>query len=426
MLLSLDIYHTLFVGISQVFLGSYVMLLIDFRRPVPLWRKRWIFMTVLVVCANLIGLLFFDFWDTYCRVGVWTVTLPYILITFFCSRKRDFRAVFSIATGMFIGCVGTVMSSLAEPFLGYNEYYSLAVRTISFLLMFFVLRRFRSAYREMLVQLDRGWGILCIIPVVMFLIMMYLINEFFSVDYAAAMMLSVGLMAVCGSAYYLMYLFFEHIQKETEANKERDILKLQLSALRSRTEAVKTAENFIRVERHDLRHRMQAVRELVERGDQTAALDVLDDAQKRLDENKVFHWCRPPVLDAMFTSYFSQARRQGIRVEAKICLPDTLPVEEAELAVVFANILENAIRANMELPVLERKLRCKVVGVPSLMIEIVNPCAGQTSFDEEGLPMAKEQGHGLGVQSVSSFCRKYNAVCRFEQIDGCFRVQLVL
>ena len=61
----LDFYHTLFVAVTQLFLGGYVMLLIDFRKPVAVWRARWIATVGLVVCANLFGLLFLNFWDTY-------------------------------------------------------------------------------------------------------------------------------------------------------------------------------------------------------------------------------------------------------------------------------------------------------------------------------------------------------------------------
>ena len=79
--MKLDFYHTLFVGVSQIFLGSYVILMLDFRKPVTIWRTRWIITAVMIVSANLIGLLFLNFWETYMRVGIFTVTLPYILDT---------------------------------------------------------------------------------------------------------------------------------------------------------------------------------------------------------------------------------------------------------------------------------------------------------------------------------------------------------
>ena len=137
MRLKLDLYHTFYIGISQAFLGSFVILLIDFRKPVAKWRTRWIVTAVLIVGANLFALLFLNFWDTYYRVGYFTVTLPYILITLWCSQYRDFRAALSIITSLFVGCIGTANEMLATLFFQhsqYCEYYSFAVCALSFFL----------------------------------------------------------------------------------------------------------------------------------------------------------------------------------------------------------------------------------------------------------------------------------------------------
>ena len=104
--------------------------------------------------------------------------------------------------------------------------------------------------------------------------------------------------------YTILIFLFASTQKETEARHSAQLSALQLSALQSRMETVKAAEQMIRIERHDLRHRLQAAAELVARGDQKAALDFLDAAQQRLDNQKEIRWCRPPVLDAMFAAYF--------------------------------------------------------------------------------------------------------------------------
>lgn len=425
--MKLDFYHTLYIGISQVFLGIFVMLLIDFRKPVSQWRTRWIVTAVLIVGSNLIGLLFLNFWEIYSRAGLFTVTLPYILVTLWCSQYRDFRAAFSIITGLFVGCIGTANEMLTELLLQhtkYCEYYSFAVRVISFFLMFFILRRFSVTYRQMLHQLNRSWGILCLIPFSVFITMLYAISN--SANSVTIIVLFYGLLVACSGAYYLMYLFFDRVQKENSARYEAQLSTLQVSALRNRMEAVRVAENAIRTERHDLRHRLQAVAELVSRGDKKSALEFLDAAQRRLDEQKEIRWCRPPVLDAVFSSYFDQAKNQGILVEANIALPDTLPVDEGELAIVLANALENAIHANLKVPQGQRQIRCKMVATPSVILEISNPCAGDVSFDGDGLPITRQSGHGLGVQSISAFCRKNGAVCHFDLTDDWFRLRLVL
>ena len=402
------------------------MLLIDFRKPVATWRTRWIVTVVLVVCANLFGLLFLNFWDTYLRVGVITMTLPYILVTLWCSSYRDFRAIFNIATALFIGCVGTATSNLAEMLLLKNDYFSFAVRLLTFLVMFFLLQRFSKTYRNMLHQMSHSWGILCIIPITTFLATLYTFNHLQSIQPSIALILVVSLLVVCGCAYYLMYLFFERVQKENSARYEAQLSALQLSALQNRMEAVQAAENVIRMERHDLRHRLQAVSELIARGDREAALAFLDTATKRLDEQKDVRWCRPPVLDAVFSSYFDQAKNQGILVTAKIALPNKLTVDEGALAIVVANALENAIHANLKLPQKQREIRCKMVGTPGIMLEISNPCSENVTFDAEGLPVAHSEGHGIGMQSIGAFCRKSGAVCQFKLADGWFQLHLVL
>ena len=331
-----------------------------------------------------------------------------------------------MATALFIGCVGTVTSNLAELFLWDNKYFSLLVRIASFIVMFFVLRRFSVTYRKMLHQMDHSWGILCIIPIVSFITLMYVVNHSEQIDPITSSILTCCVLVVCGCSYYLMYLFFERVQKENRAHYENQLSALQLSALRGRMEAVRAAESSIRMERHDLRHRIQAVMEMVTRGEEKTALDFLDATRRRLDEQKVIRWCRPPVLDAVFATYFDQAKNQGIPVEAKISAPEILPVDEGELAIVIANALENAIHANLKLPEEQREIRCKMVGTPSVMLEISNPCAGEAFFDGDGLPITRQAGHGLGVQSIAAFCRKNGAICQFDLTDGWFRLRLIL
>lgn len=113
-------------------------------------------------------------------------------------------------------------------------------------------------------------------------------------------------------------------------------------------------------------------------------------------------------------------------MEATISLPDALPVNEGEVAIVVANALENAIHANLNLPQEQRKIRCKMMGTPGVVLEISTPCTKNITFDSNGLPMAQREGHGLGVQSISAFCRKNGAVCQFDLTDGWFRLRLVL
>ena len=274
-----------------------------------------------------------------------------------------------------------------------------------FTIIYLEWRFLRRPFRMLVKVIPSRWGILTLIPCVFaaYLIFLatwpsnYLYNTAQRIYLYAAIVPLVIVYIVVFKSLIAQY----HMQMERQS---ATLLTVQISALKEKLQKVKEVEDRIRIQRHDLRHQLQTVTELVARGDWEAALDFLDAAQQRLDDHKAVRWCRPPVLDAVFT----------------------LPVDEGELAIVLANALENAIHANLELPQCRRELRCKLLGSPGILLELSNPCTGDITFDTDGLPMARRDGHGLGCQSISAFCRKHGAVCQFALTDGWFRLRLIL
>lgn len=233
----------------------------------------------------------------------------------------------------------------------------------------------------------------------------------------------------CGTVLFILCSILSvsnGIQSAAEAKTLAELLTAQVSALEGRVAATKAAEEAIRIERHDLRHRLQIVTDMVERGEKEQALDFLGAAQTRLEELKLVRWCQNPVLDAVFASYFEQAKRLHIDVEATLAVPDTLPVQAAELSTVFANALENAIHACAALPQGERKIVCKCLSHPGLMFEVANTYAGEVRFDANGLPVSHQQGHGIGTRSIAAFCKKHGAACFYSAKDGWFRMRVIL
>ena len=312
--------------------------------------------------------------------------------------------------------------------LGLSGLVNLLLMSIFYSMVIYLEWRFlRKPFRMLIQVIPTRWGILTLIPCVFcgYLIFVAAWPGSYLENKAQRLYLYSAIvpMIIVYIAVFKSLLGQYRIQMERQSAA---LLTMQISALKEKLQKVKELEEGIRIQRHDLRHQLQTVTELISHGDKDAALDFLDAAKRRLDEQKEIRWCHPPVLDAVFSSYFDQARNQDIQVEAKIGLPETLPVDEGELAIVVANALENAIHANQGVPSDKRKIQCKMVGTPSIMLELSNPCSGEVTFDHQGLPITKKEGHGLGVQSISDFCRKNGAVCQFEVIDGWFRLRLVL
>ncbi len=404
---------------------TIVLLFLDSRYS----RQRTIltvYGTVVLVMATVAAIYRVAGLETTLRIYTLVVHIPSLVLFFALSRFRGWRVVFQILSAIMFCTLIQHGAVLAYYLLGcYAWVLILSYAVLSIGVIWFLVRFLRPLFFQMLLELRRGWWLMCLVMMLYYVIIIYLVPGYIGSTWSSTILKPTISLMMVGFYSILMFLF-SSVHKEAEARYSAQLSALQLSALQSRMEAVKAAENAIRTERHDLRHRLQAAAELVSRGDKDAALDFLDAAQKRLDEQKKIRWCRPPVLDAVFSSYFDQAKNQGILVEAKISLPDTLSVNEGELAIVLANALENAIHANLNLSQEQRQIRCKMTGTPSVMLEISNPYTGNISFDDNGLPISPKEGHGLGVQSISAFCRKNGAVCQFDLIDGWFRLRLVL
>ena len=392
-------------------------------------RRRTVFIVssvTILLMAAVVALYRAVDMDTAFWTYAISIHIPLILLLFTLSRFRGWRLIFQ-QLSIVLFCTLIHHISGLFYYLSGNRFWVmvLSCTLLSTGVIWFLVRFLRPLFFQILLELHRGWWLICLVMATYYIIAVFLIPGYAGFERSSSIIKPVIALLMMGFYSILMFLFFS-IRKEAETRHSAQISALQLSALQSRMEAVRVAEDVIRTERHDLRHRLQAVAELVARGDTATALDFLDAAQKRLDEQKAVRWCRPPVLDAVFSSYFDQAENEEISVDATVALPDELPVNEGELAVVLANALENAIHANLKLPPKQRKIFCRMVASPSLMLELSNPCDGKAAFDDQGLLVAQREGHGIGTQSIVSFCKKYGAVCHYDLTDGIFCLRLVL
>ena len=418
--------NALMVLVTQAVLGSYVMLLTEFREPQRVWMGRWIAVIVLTVAINVALILFANFWQLYTRLGVLTVTVPYILFTLWCSRYRGLRVVFNICTCLWLGCIGNAAGMIAQALLPESPGIDIVVRLIAYLALYVVLRSLKNYYQRMLLLLDRGWGILCLISIFTFLTVLYMANNLLVQNPLIVSFAILGVTLVCTCAYGLIYLFFGRVLREYELRNIQQMMDVQIGAIERQLAATSAAEEAIRIQRHDLRHQWTLLSVLIGQGDKEAIKDFIGAVQKQLDEAAPACWCKNAMLNAVFTCYFAQAKQQGITVEAKLAIGEQLPVPAAELSMVFANALENAITSCLALPLEQRKIICKCIEHPCLMLQVENPYQGEVYFDSEGLPIAASPGHGIGTRSIAAFCQKHHAVWNYQVQDGWFKLRISL
>ncbi len=421
-----DYANAFMVLVTQGFLGTYVMLLTEFREPVRVWRLRWIAVMVLVVGINISLILFCNFWNVYTRVGILTMTLPYTLITLWCSRYKGVRVVFNICTCLWLGCIGNANGILAHTLMPYNPWIHAFMRGISYLVLYLVVRKFQPYYRQMLQLLNRGWSILCLIPFITFLVTLYMINHLLPKNPLPVAIVIYSVTAICTCAYILIYLFFVKVLQEHDLKNRNDLLSVQILSMERQAGMNREAEEAMRIQRHDMRHKLRTISIMIQKDEQEEALKYIADQEVMLDHIKATRYCNNPVIDAVLSYCCQKAEESKIRMELAVSLSENITVSTAELSIVFANLLENAINACKKLPQEQRKIRCKCICKPQLMLQISNPYVGKIHFDSEGKPVASEEGHGIGTRSVTAFCDKYNAYCEYNTDNGWFTFRIAL
>lgn len=411
--------------LSHGIIGFYTVLLIEFKEPQRFWRRLWIVLLILFLVIN--GFIRVAFGgDAYMLVAAFTLTLPYLLIILWCSRYKGLRVVFCACTCLWMGCIADAAGLIAQTILGDNSWIRLAVRVAVYIALYLVLRLLRPYYLRMLRILDYGWGVLCFIPAVTYLTVLYMVGCFLPKDPVAVTAAVCGITALSVCAYILIYLFFMRVRQSYELKNSRDLMKAQILTFEQSLNASRAMEDKLRIQRHDMRHQWITLAELVKRGDEKATLDFIDAVERRLDEIEPVWQCGNSILNATFSSYFYRAREEDIEIEAELSVGEELPVDPAELSMALANALDNAIKACVKLPRKKRRIVCRCVDGPPLKLEIENPYIGEVKFSEDGYPLDENGETGVGARSILAFCEKYNAEWKYRAENGLFRLELSL
>jgi sensor histidine kinase regulating citrate/malate metabolism len=209
-----------------------------------------------------------------------------------------------------------------------------------------------------------------------------------------------------------------------EKAMQEDILKLQVSNLTERIGDLSAADEKFRIERHNYRHKMKTIASLVELQQYEELAELVKDYNEAYQRTRIVRYCNNAVIDAVLSTYIKDAESKGIKVTVGFAFPDTIPVNETELGTVFANAIENAIHASEQLEEEKRHIEIKVLSKPRFMIMVRNNYNGKVEFDNQGIPVNHEEGHGFGTRSIVAFCNKYNAHYMFKTTDETFAIYL--
>lgn len=380
---------------------------------------------VLISSAIIIYLWNFEF---FTRIFVLTISFPAIFMIYKLAKAHPALAVFNHATQILFSLYVTATITLINTALHGSELSDCLLRLTAYLLIILLEVAFiRQPFLHLTAIARKGWGILSLIPCSLIILAVAIASypAHFTVNPSGVLLIYL-LGAVIVIIYFAVfqYLFMQY--RFQMANHNQELLELQVQSLKEKASETAAVAEKARIDIHDTRHRFQTIASLVETGEPQAVLDYINNSISQFQLQTPTHYCSDPILNATLSSYLEKAATENIVLETRFSIPDTLPVDPAELSIVFANALENAITACHSLPYEERKIICKCIHKPKLMLEVSNPYNGTVAFSQDGLPLSDEEGHGIGTRSIMAFCKKNDAFYHFTAEDGWFTLKIVM
>ena len=178
-----------------------------------------------------------------------------------------------------------------------------ALRLISIPLLEYVIWRWlRKPYLEMTRLVRRGWLLFAALTGIIYLILVLLsVYPTGILERPQDIPLAVVLLILIALVYPTIFLVLFEQLHNLEAQERQRVLEAQTVMMCQRVEDILRAEETMRIERHDMRHQLQTVASLAQRGDYAALLDYIGLSQEKLTAAEPKHYCNNPVLDAVLT-----------------------------------------------------------------------------------------------------------------------------
>ena len=309
--------------------------------------------------------------------------------------------------------------------LPYPAYANVLARLVLFSLFYWLLRfKVRPLYRQMV----EHWNVFFLVALSVYATLTYYVVSSDDIvktltNQAVPLML---IIAIALTAYASVLHCQQILQKEYRLKQDKTLLELSGEAMKQRLFVMDESVRQMSIVQHDQRHFNAALLELIQNGEADKAAALIEQQTAVLPQ-KPARYCDNIAVNAAVGYYAAVAAQRGIRCELRLDIPENPSCSELALSMVISNLLENAIHACEKLdPERERYLRASAVYTGQLILEVENPYSGEVSLSKDGYPVAKEEGHGRGSESVRTFVEETGGEIFYGTKDDIFKVRLLV
>lgn len=362
------------------------------------------------------------------RLCIPMISVPAMVILYFLSNYSPWQAVFSYTMQLSVSVILAMSQTIAVSVIGGGKVMDLIIRIVSYSLCIFVELKFlRKKFALLDYVPDKNWRALTFVPIG-FTVLFFLIGTY-PVHFTKSISNTIYIYAITAVMLLTYVIIFHSLVSQYNlqlSEYTNSILTSQSESFQKQLEAINSTEEQVRIIRHNLRYNLIVLSDMLTAGDTNGALEYLGSFGQKLDDAKKEVYCSNSTANAILAYYIERAESKGIRTEVQFAMPENICVDIMDFTAAVANALENAVNACAKVSENQKRLRIRTTENKQYIVEIANNYEGEVSFDEEGLPVSKESGHGIGTRSISAFARKNNAILDYDITEEWFKLRIVL
>ena len=232
----------------------------------------------------------------------------------------------------------------------------------------------------------------------------------------------------------LLVLCFIQTVLELIGSLARQDAEMQALALREKyavenMEIMRQSQEETRRPRHELRHHVLALEEMLSQGQPDRAADYIRSLRENVSSLPSGTYSDNLVINAVVGHYLNTAKAEGVRVDADIKTENSIPMKDEDLCVLLTNILENAVEACRAMrDHRDRFISLKIsANDEHLALTCENSTDRLSAFqaDDDILSSKPDvQNHGYGIPAIRRIVEKHYGMFKISSNDGCFTVKV--
>ena len=224
----------------------------------------------------------------------------------------------------------------------------------------------------------------------------------------------------------IVYLYFmADLEKKAALEREVSSLKYARQLEEQHFKQIEEKRYEVAKIRHDINNQLASIKNMVHSRHIEQAEELIGELENTVRNTQEYRYCSIPVVNAVISEKNKEAEKYGIRLVTKIDIPDSAGITQHHLCSAFANMIDNAIRA--ERGFTEKDSDRKIINVDavsdsvSVYITVRNYVSGVEISREDDSSL-----HGYGQQILGDIAQIYSGRFEKSEKNGEYTCTLIL